>query len=147
MEQNKILTHVYIVEVESKEQDKDNSNDVCDIHSGVLRVFANKEDASAYMREYYDKCELTSKSIETFESGNGGFSIKVDTRSENIPGSVSMSGEKLENRICKMKVSCYATEITTSFDKERISFDNDYYDEFFWIRHERIHRSDVGKFV
>nr|DAL49007.1 MAG TPA_asm: hypothetical protein [Caudoviricetes sp.] len=31
MEQNKILTHVYIVEVESKEQDKDNSNDVCDI--------------------------------------------------------------------------------------------------------------------
>ena len=76
MEQNKILTHVYIVEVESKEQDKDNSNDVCDIHSGVLRVFANKEDASAYMREYYDKCELTSKSIETFESGNGGFQLK-----------------------------------------------------------------------
>ena len=131
MEQDKILTHVYIVEVESKEQDKDNSNDVCDIHSGVLRVFDNKEDASAYMREYYDKCELTSKSIETFENGNGGFSIKVDTRSENISGSVSMSGEKLENRICKMKVSCYATEITTSFDKERISFDNDYYDEFF----------------
>lgn len=131
MEQDKILTRVYIVEVESKEQDKDNSNDVCDIHSGVLRVFANKEDASAYMREYYDKCELKSKSIETFENGNGGFSIKVDTRSENIPGSVSMSGEKLENRICKMKVSCYATEITTSFDKERISFDNDYYDEFF----------------
>lgn len=131
MEQDKILTHVYIVEVESKEQDKDNSNDVCDIHSGVLRVFANKEDASAYMREYYDKCELTSKSIETFENGNGGFSIKVDTRSENIPGSMSMSGEKLENRICKMKVSCYATEITTSFDKERTSFDNDYYDEFF----------------
>ena len=131
MEQDKILTHVYIVEVESKEQDNDNSNDVCDIHSGVLRVFANKEDASAYMREYYDKCELTSKSIETFESGNGGFSIKVDTRSENIPGSVSMSGEKLENRICKMKVSCYATEITTSFDKEKISLDDDYYDEFF----------------
>lgn len=49
MEQDKILTHVYIVEVESKEQDKDNSNDVCDIHSGVLRVFSNKEDASAYM--------------------------------------------------------------------------------------------------
>ena len=76
MEQDKILTHVYIVEVESKEQDKDNSNDVCDIHSGVLRVFANKEDASAYMREYYDKCELTSKSIETFESCNGGFQLK-----------------------------------------------------------------------
>lgn len=131
MEQDKILTRVYIVEVESKEQDKDNSNDVCDIHSGVLRVFANKEDALAYVREYYDKCELKSKSIETFENGNGGFSIKVYTRSENIPGSVSMSGEKLENRICKMKVSCYATEITTSFDKERISFDNDYYDEFF----------------
>lgn len=130
MEQNKILTHVYIVEVESKEQDKDNSNDVCDIHSGVLRVFANKEDASAYMREYYDKCELTSKSIETFENGNGGFSIKVDTRSENIPGSVSMSGDKLENRICKMKVSCYATEITTSFDNEKISLDDDYYNEF-----------------
>lgn len=131
MKQDKILTHVYIVEVESKEQDKDNSNDVCDIHSGVLRVFANKEDASAYMREYYDKCELTSNSIETFENGNGGFSITVNTRSENIPGSVSMSGEKLENRICIMKVSCYATEITTSFDKGKISFDNDYYDEFF----------------
>lgn len=131
MEQDKILTHVYVVEVESKQQDKDNSNDVCDIHSGVLRVFANKEDASAYMREYYDKCELTSKSIETFESGNGDFSIKVDTRSENIPGSVSMSGEKLENRTCKTKVSCYATEITTSFDKEKNSLDDDYYDKFF----------------
>lgn len=130
MKQDKILTHVYIVEVESKEQDKDNSNDVCDIHSGVLRVFANKEDASAYMREYYDKCELTSKSIETFENGNGGFSITVNTRSLNIPGSVSMSGEKLENRICKTKVSCYAMEITTSFDKEKISLDDDYYDEF-----------------
>ena len=30
-----------------------------------------------------------------------------------------------------MKVSCYATEITTSFDKEKISLDDDYYDEFF----------------
>ena len=131
MEQDKILTHVYVVEVESKQQDKDNSNDVCDIHSGVLRVFANKEDALAYVRKYYDECKLTSKSIEIFENGKGYFSVKVNTWSENIPGSVSMSGEKLENRICKMKVSCYATEITTGFDKERISFDNDYYDEFF----------------
>ena len=131
MEQDKILTHVYIVLVESKQQDKDNSNDVCDIHSGVLRVFANKEDALAYVRKYYDECNLTSKSIEIFENGKGYFSVKVKTSSDNIPGSVSMSGEKLENRICKMKVSCYATEITTSFDKERISFDNDYYDEFF----------------
>lgn len=32
MEQDKILTHVYVVEVESKQQDKDNSNDVCDIY-------------------------------------------------------------------------------------------------------------------
>ena len=68
MEQDKILTHVYVVKVESKQQDKDNSNDVCDIHLGVLRIFANKEDAMAYMREYYDKCQLTSKSIEIFEN-------------------------------------------------------------------------------
>lgn len=26
-------SYVYVVEVESKQQDKDNSNDVCDIHS------------------------------------------------------------------------------------------------------------------
>lgn len=130
MEQDKILTHVYVVEVKSKQQDKDNSNDVCNIHSGVLRVFANKEDASAYMREYYDKCELTSKSIETYESGNGGFSIKVYTISGNIPDSVSMSGEKLENRICLTNIRCYTTEITTNFDKEKISVEDDY-DEFF----------------
>lgn len=120
MEQDKILTDVYVVAVESKQQDKDNSNDVCDIHLGVLRVFANKEDALAYMREYYDKCELT-KSIEIFENGHGYFSVKVRTWSDNIPDSVSVSGEKLENRICKTKVSCYATKITTSFDKEKIS--------------------------
>nr|DAR23916.1 MAG TPA: hypothetical protein [Caudoviricetes sp.] len=131
MEQDKILTHVYVVKVESKQQDKDNSNDVCDIHLGVLRIFANKEDAMAYMREYYDKCQLTSKSIEIFENGNGYFSVKVRTWSDNISGSVCVSGEKLENRICETKVSCYATEITTSFDKEKISVDDDYYDEFF----------------
>lgn len=130
MEQDKILTDVYVAAVESKQQDKDNSNDVCDIHLGVLRVFANKEDALAYMREYYDKCELT-KSIEIFENGHGYFSVKVRTWSDNIPDSVSVSGEKLENRICKTKVSCYATKITTSFDKEKISLDNDYYNEFF----------------
>lgn len=131
MEQDKILTHVYVVEVESKQQDKDNSNDVCNIHSGVLRVFANKEDAMAYMRKYYDECQLTSKSIEIFENGNGYFSVKVKTWSDNFPGSVSASGEKLENRTCKTKVSCYATEITTSFDIEKISVDDDYYDRFF----------------
>lgn len=131
MEQEKILTHVYVVEVESKQQDKDNSNDVCDIRSGVLRVFANKDDAMAYMREYYDECQLTSKSIETFENGNGYFSVNVKTWSDNIPGSVSVSGEKLENRICKTKVSCYATEITTNFDKDKTSLSDDYFDEFF----------------
>lgn len=130
MEQDKILTHVYVVDVESKQQDKDNSNDVCDIHSGVLRVFANKEDALAYVRKYYDECKLTSKSIEIFENGKGYFSVKVNTWSDNIPGSVSVGGEKLENRTCKTKVSCYATEITTSFDNEKISLDDDYYNEF-----------------
>ncbi len=123
-------SYVYVVEVESKQQDKDNSNDVCDIHSGILRVFANKEDALAYMREYYDGCELAEKSIETFENGNGHFYVKVRTYSENIPDSVSISGEKLENRICITKVSCYAYEISADFDKEKISFDNDYYDKF-----------------
>lgn len=131
MEQNKILTHVYIVEVESKEQDKDNSNDICDIHSGVLRVFANKEDALAYVRKYYDECKLTSKSIEIFENGKGFFSVKVKTWSDNIPGSVSVGGEKLENRTFKTKVRCYATEIATNFDKEKFSLVDDYYDEFF----------------
>lgn len=131
MEQDKILTHVYVVEVESKQQDKDNSNDVCDIRSGVLRVFANKDDAMAYMREYYDECQLTSKSIETFENGKGGFYVKVNTTGENIPGSVAISGEKLENRICITKVRCYATEITTNFDKDKTSLSDDYFDEFF----------------
>lgn len=131
MEKDKILNHIYVVEVESKQQDKDNSNDVCNIHSGVLRVFANKEDAMAYMHKYYDECQLTSKSIETFENGNGYFSVKVKTWSDNAPDSMSVSGEKLENRICKTEVSCYATEITTSFDKEKISVDDDYYDRFF----------------
>lgn len=130
MEQDKNLTHVYVVEVESKQQDKDNSNDVCDIRSGVLRVFANKEDAMAYMREYYDGCQLPSKSIETFENGKGGFYVKVNTTSENFSGSVAISGEKLENRTCIIKVRCYVTEITTSFDKEKISVEDDYYDEF-----------------
>lgn len=121
---------VYVVEVESKQQDKDNSNDVCDIHSGILRVFANKEDALSYVREYYDECTLVKKSIETFENGNGYFYVKVRTYSENIPDSVSISGEKLENRICITKVSCYAYEISTDFDKEKVSFDDDYYDKF-----------------
>lgn len=121
---------VYVVEVESKQQDKDNSNDVCDIHSGILRVFANKEDALSYVREYYDECTLVKKSIETFENGNGHFYVKVRTYSENIPDSVSMSGEMLENRICITKVSCYAYEISTDFDKEKVSFDDDYYDKF-----------------
>lgn len=134
MEQDKILTHVYVVEVEQKQQDKDNSNDVCNIHSGVLRVFANKDDAMAYMREYYDEYQLTSKNIETFENGKGSFYVKVNTTSENIPDSVAISGEKLENRICITKVSCYATEITTSFDKENISVVEDYYDENFQIK-------------
>lgn len=123
-------SYVYVVEVESKQQDKDNSNDVCDIHSGVLRVFANKEDALAYVRQYYDDCELVKKSIETFENGNGYFYVKVRTYSENIPDSVSLSGDKLENRICITKVSCYAYEISTNFDKEMVSFDDDYYDKF-----------------
>lgn len=121
---------VYVVEVESKQQDKDNSNDVCDIHSGILRVFANKEDALSYVREYYDECTLVKKSIETFENGNGYFYVKVRTYGENIPDSVSISGEKLENRICITKVSCYAYEISADFDKEKISFDKDYYDKF-----------------
>ena len=123
-------SYVYVVEVESKQQDKDNSNDVCDIQTGFLRVFANKEDALAYVREYYDKCELVKKSIETFENGNGYFYVKVRTYSENFLASVSMSGEKLGNRICVTKVNCYATEITTNFDKEKISFNDDYYDKF-----------------
>ena len=130
MEQDKILTHVYVVEVVSKQQDKDNSNDVCDIHSGVLRVFANKEDALAYVRKYYDECNLTSKSIEIFENGKGFFSVKVKICSDNIPGSVSVGGGKLENRTFKTKVRCYATEIATNFDKEKISLVDDYYDEF-----------------
>ena len=134
MEQDKILTHVYVVEVESKQQDKDNSNDVCNIHSGVLRVFANKDDAMAYMREYYDEYQLTSKNIETFENGKGDFYVKVNTTSENIPSSVAISGEELENRICITKVSCYAMEITTSFDKENISVVEDYYDENFQVK-------------
>lgn len=150
MEQDKILTHVYVVEVEQKQQDKDNSNDVCNIHSGVLRVFANKDDAMAYMREYYDEYQLTSKNIETFENGKGDFYVKVNTTSENIPSSVAISGEKyvaisgeeyvaisgeeLENRICITKVSCYAMEITTSFDKENISVVEDYYDENFQVK-------------
>lgn len=142
MEQDNILTHVYVVEVEQKQQDKDNSNDVCNIHSGVLRVFANKDDAMAYMREYYDEYQLTSKNIETFENGKGDFYVKVNTTSENIPNSVAISGEKsvaisgeeLENRICITKVSCYAMEITTSFDKENISVVEDYYDENFQVK-------------
>ena len=85
------------------------------------------------MREYYDKCELT-KSIEIFENGHGYFSVKVNTTSENIPSSVAISGEKLENRICITKVSCYAMEITTSFDKENISVVEDYYDENFQVK-------------
>lgn len=134
MEQDKILTHVYVVEVEQKQQDKDNSNDVCNIHSGVLRVFANKDDAMAYMREYYDEYQLTSKNIETFENGKGDFYVKVNTTSENIPSSVAISGEELENRIYITKVSCYAMEITTSFDKENISVVEDYYDENFQVK-------------
>lgn len=125
-----MLSYAYVVEVESKQQDKDNSNDVCDIHSGILRVFANKEDAMAYVRQYYDECKLVKKSIETFENGNGSFYVKVNTYSEIFPRPVSMSGEKLENRICVTKVSCYATEITNNFDKEKVCLDNDYYDKF-----------------
>lgn len=116
MEQNKILTHVYIVEVESKEQDKDNSNDVCDIHSGVLRVFATKEDVKAYIQKYFDEAFPDDATLYTLEDKKGLYKAKITVKvRNNLKSAVSCEGS-LEGRVYNLSIEAYEVDITTGTD-------------------------------
>lgn len=53
------------------------TKEIANDFSGVLRVFANKEDAKAYMFQYYNETAIEHCSISLQESKNGILNITV----------------------------------------------------------------------
>ena len=127
-EQNK---RVYVVTVNSYQQSKEDSEDIVDNKYGILRIFANKDDAFTYMETYYKKLHAEYKRFKTDESSKGWFDAEIHSDTENPKSAISMSGHDLGERIQKDLIKCRTIEITSNLDIETMNIDDDYYEEFF----------------
>lgn len=129
MEQDKILTHVYVVVGESYDQMEDNEKDVINIRHGILRIFANKEDVRAYMQKYFDEAFPDDTRLYTQEDKKDFYKAEINMEARNnIRDAVSFEGS-LEGRVYKLNVKAYKVDITT--DTEGLIGDDDLYDALY----------------
>lgn len=122
---------LYVVTAKTWEEHKNNSDDKVAMNYGVLRIFADKGDALAYMRSYYDDIEPSSKSISTYENGAGGFSVKIEAWTENIKDAVALSGHRLGDRLHHEVLTCRDMEVTDALDTDTMELGNDLFSEFY----------------
>lgn len=129
MEQDKILTHVYVVVGESYDQMEDNEKDVINIRHGILRIFANKEDVRAYMQKYFNEAFPDDTRLYTQEDKKDFYKAEINMEARNnIRDAVLFEGS-LEGRVYKLNVKAYKVDITT--DTEGLIGDDDLYDALY----------------
>lgn len=122
---------VYVITVESCQVNKEDSDDITDRLYGVLRIFANKEDAMKYMRDYYDNLEAEDKSFKTYENSSGLFSVKMYSETANHKGAISMNGTDLGKCIQKDVLECRVMDVSQKLDHDTMTPQDDFYEEFF----------------
>ncbi len=129
--QNSTPTRVYVVTVKSCQENKDDCDDVTDMKCGVLRIFAHKEDALKYMRDYYERLNPVYKGFKTDENSDGWFYANMRSGSTNPKGAISLEGNKLEDRIQKDVIECRVMDVSLGLGSNGITIEDDFYELFF----------------
>lgn len=107
------------------------------VNSGILRIFANKEDAKRYISEFYDGSTTNNASLEQKEKKDGSmFSAKlVDYYSEDKDDSATWDGIKLKGCDTTVTIKVQPMEVTEGSDFPFL--DDDMYDVFVEEKEER----------
>lgn len=110
------VSSVYVVVGESYDQMEDNEKDVINIRHGILRIFASKEDAKAYMQKFFDEPSPDDTTFRTFENKKGSYTAEITVKSKNTcEGAVSSEGS-LNGRVYNLNIKAYKVDITTGVD-------------------------------